>query len=151
MKAPAQTRSPSLLLTQAQREQFTRFPVLDERLLAQYYLLGESDLARDELPPSEVLEFLAEQIGVDVACYVLYAARQNTRHEHFAELCQRLGYVELSRRLNLELRAWLLPQAIITEQAFPLIVGVMDELRRRKILVARIQVLERLVGGAGQG
>ena len=164
----------SALLTSAQREQFTRFPVLDERLLAQHYLLSESDLARvmerrrdfnrlgyavqhtvlnhlgrglarDELPPSEVLVFLTEQLGVDAACYVLYAARQNTRHEHFAELCQRLGYVELSRRLNLELRAWLLPQAIITEQAFPLMVGVMDELRRRKILVPRIQVLERLV------
>ncbi|WP_425148682.1 Tn3 family transposase [Deinococcus sp.] len=162
------------LLTSAQRQQFTRFPAMNERLLAQYYLLNDNDLvrvmerrrdfnrlgyavqhtvlnhlgralARNELPPSEVLLFLAEQLGVDAACYPLYAARNNTRHEHFAELCQRCGYVVLSRTLNLELRDWLLPQAIITDQAFPLMVAVMDELRRREILVPRIQVLERLV------
>lgn len=162
------------LFTPAQRQQFTLFPTLDERLLAQYYLLNDNDLARvmerrrdfnrlgyavqhtvlnhlgrslarKEVPPSEVLAFLAEQLGVDPACYVLYAARNNTRHEHFSELCQRGGYVELSRTLNLELRDWLLPQATITEQAFPLLAAVMDELRRRKILVPRIQVLERLV------
>ncbi|GGR27029.1 hypothetical protein GCM10008957_42950 [Deinococcus ruber] len=147
---------------------------MDERLLAQYYSLKDTELARvlerrrdfnrlgyavqhtvlnhlghrlarDEFPPLEVLAFLSEQMKVDPACYVLYAARKNTRHEHFAELCQHAGYVELSRKLNLDLRGWLLPQAIITEQAFPLMTAVMDELRRRKILVPRIQVLERLV------
>lgn len=79
------------LLTHAQRQQFTRFPSLDERLLAQYYLLSEADLKqimnrrRDfnrlgyavqltvlrhlgrgltagEQPLPEVLEFLSEQL-----------------------------------------------------------------------------------------
>ncbi|WP_168733651.1 DUF4158 domain-containing protein [Deinococcus sp. Arct2-2] len=82
------------ILTSAQRQQFTRFPTLDERLLAQYYLLSESDLRQvtarrrnfnrlgyavqltvlqhlgrtlgaGEQPPPEVLGYLSEQLGLD--------------------------------------------------------------------------------------
>lgn len=85
-----QNARPSLF-TPAQREQFTRFPDPDERLLARHYLLGEADLRlvrerrRDfnklgfavqltvlrhlgralrpgETLPAEVLVFLAEQL-----------------------------------------------------------------------------------------
>ncbi|MCP2014015.1 TnpA family transposase [Deinococcus sp. HSC-46F16] len=163
-----------ILLTQAQRQQFTRFPRLDERLLAQHYLLNEEDLkqvkgrrrdfnrlgyavqltvlkhlgrglAASEQPPHEILVFLSEQLGVEATSYPQYAQRANTRHEHFAELCRRLGYAELNRTLNQELRDWLLPHAVITEQPFALMTALMDELRRRRILIPRIQVLERLV------
>ncbi|GGR74237.1 transposase [Deinococcus seoulensis] len=162
------------LLTPAQRQQFTRFPRLDERLLARHYLLDTTDLkavlarrrdfnrlgyavqltvlkhlgrglAAAEQPPEDVLIFLSQQLELDPACYPRYAARANTRHEHFAELCGQFGYTELSRTLNRELRGWLLPQAVITDQPFPLMTALMDELRRRKILIPRIQVLERLV------
>ena len=86
------------LLTPAQRQQFTRFPKLDERLLARHYLLDTTDLKavltrrRDfnrlgyavqltvlrhlgralttgEQPPPEVLGFLGEQLDLDPACY----------------------------------------------------------------------------------
>ncbi|WP_158679995.1 MULTISPECIES: Tn3 family transposase [Deinococcus] len=166
-----------LLLTPAQREQFTRFPALDERTLARYYLLSEEDLRlvrerrrdfnklgyavqltvlrhlgrglrKGEALPAEVLAFLAEQLRVDPACHDDYARRDSTRKEHFAELCQRLGYVELSGRLNRELRDWLVPSAVVTEQAFPLVGTLIDELRRRHILTPRLSVLERLVNAA---
>jgi hypothetical protein len=162
------------LLTQAQRQQFTRFPKLDERLLARHYLLDATELnavlnrrrnfnrlgyavqltvlkhlgrglAAAEQPPKDVLIFLSEQLELDPSCYALYAQRANTRHEHFAEPCGQFGYAELSRSLNRELRDWLLPQAVITDQPFPLMTALMDELRRRRILIPRIQVLERLV------
>ncbi|MPY68136.1 Tn3 family transposase [Deinococcus sp. SDU3-2] len=170
-------RSSESLLTQAQREQFTRFPPLDEHLLSRYYLLGEDDLRlvrerrRDfnrlgfavqltvlrhlgrplrsgETPPEEALAYLAEQLRVDAGCYGQYATRDPTRHEHFASLCQSLGYAELSRRLNDELREWLMPLAVVTNQPFPLMSALMDELRRRKVLVPRFSVLERLVHAA---
>ncbi|WP_034388955.1 Tn3 family transposase [Deinococcus sp. YIM 77859] len=171
------TLRPPTLLTSTQREQFTRFPVLDERTLARYYLLSEDDLRlirerrRDfnklgyavqltvlrhlgralrlgEMPPEEVLAYLTEQLRVDPACYHQYAAREPTRYEHFTALCQHLGYVELSRRLNHELRDWLVPLAVITDQPFGLMSALMDELRRRCILVPRFSVLERLVHSA---
>lgn len=164
----------SPLLTSAQRLQFTRFPKLDERMLARHYLLSAEDLKqvmarrRDfnrlgyavqltvlkhlgralgvgEQPPEEILMLLSEQLGVNPACFSLYAQRTNTRHEHFAELCGQFGYAELSRSLNQELRGWLLPQAVITSQPFALMTALVDELRRRRILIPRIQVLERLV------
>lgn len=164
----------SPLLTSAQRLQFTRFPKLDERMLVRHYLLSAEDLkqvmarrrdfnrlgyaaqltvlkhlgrglAVTEQPPDDILMFLSEQLGVNAACYPLYAQRANTRHEHFAELCAQFGYAELSRNLNHELRGWLLPQAVITGQPFALMTALMDELRRRRILIPRIQVLERLV------
>ncbi|WP_152872003.1 Tn3 family transposase [Deinococcus terrestris] len=164
-------------MTRAQREQFTRFPPLDERTLSRYYLLDDTDLRlvrerrRDfnrlgyavqltvlrhlgrALRPSEtlpeiVLVSLAEQLWVDPACYARYATRDPTRHEHFAALCQQFGYVELSRRLNHELRDWLMPLAVVTDQPFPLMSALMDELRRRKVLVPRFSVLERLVQAA---
>lgn len=60
-------------------------------------------------------------------------------------MCAQFGYAELSRNLNDELRCWLLPQAVITGQPFALMTALMDELRRRRILILSIQVLERLV------
>jgi hypothetical protein len=84
------------LLTQAQRQQFTRFPKLDERLLARHYLLDATELnavlnrrrnfnrlgyavqltvlkhlgrglAAAEQPPKDVLIFLSEQLELDPA------------------------------------------------------------------------------------
>ena len=110
------TASTPPLLTAAQRDQFTRFPLLDEPVLSRYYLLDTEELRlvrecrRDfnklgyavqltvllhlgrglrtsEVPPREVLTYLAEQLHVDPDCYALYAGRDTTRREHFAELC----------------------------------------------------------------
>ena len=168
------TASTPPLLTAAQRDQFTRFPLLDEPVLSRYYLLDTEELRlvrerrRDvnklgyavqltvllhlgrglrasEAPPREVLAYLAEQLHVDPDCYALYAGRDTTRREHFAELCGLYGYVGLSGALNRELRDWLVPAAVITDQPFPLMGTLIDELRRRKILVPRLSVLERLV------
>lgn len=161
-------------LTPSQRQQFTHFPKLDERLLARHYLLDATDLkavltrrrdfnrlgyavqltvlrhlgrslAAAEQPLETVLAFLSGHLELDPICYARYAQRGNTRHEHFAELCAQFGYAELSRRLNRELRGWLLPQAVITGQPFPLMTALVDELRRRKILIPRIHVLERRI------
>lgn len=110
------SRRPRSLLTSAQREQFTRFPEIDERTLSRHYLLGEDDLRlirerrRDfnklgfavqltvlrhlgralrpgETPPESALASLAAQLRVDPACFAQYATRDSTRHEHFASLC----------------------------------------------------------------
>lgn len=56
--------------------------------------------------------------------------------------------MELSRRLNYEWREWLMPLAVVTDQPFPLMSALLDELRRRKVLVPRLTVLERLVQAA---
>lgn len=162
------------MLTAAQREQFTRFPSPNERLLSRYYLLTEDDLAlvRDrrkdsnrlgyavqitvlrhlgrglaggEAPPDAVLAFLGEQLEIDPAKYGRYALRNPTRREHFGELCARLGYQPLSLDLHQEIGQWLVPVAVVSDQPFGLMSALLDELRRRKILIPRMGVLERLV------
>ena len=154
---------PPAILTEAQREQFTRYPELDEQLLARHYLLVEADLRlvrarrRDvnrlgyavqltvlkhlgrglrpnESPPASVVWFLADQLRVDPLCYALYSERGPTRFEHFAELCTHFGYQSLTHALNRELVAWLSPRAVTLDQPFPLAAELLDELRRRRIL-----------------
>ncbi|WP_162865829.1 DUF4158 domain-containing protein [Deinococcus wulumuqiensis] len=136
------------LLTTAQRQQFTEFPDPDDQLLARHYTLSDDDLVLiggrrrnsnrlgfavqlcvlrhldkvldvAEAPPTAVLSFLGEQLGIDPDEYAKYASREPTRREHFLELCQRLGYRSLSLTLNRELRRWLIPLAIVTPQPFP--------------------------------
>ncbi|MCY1703865.1 Tn3 family transposase [Deinococcus sp. SL84] len=162
------------LLTAAQRQQFTEFPEPTDALLSRYYTLSDADLAliqerrRDsnrlgfsvqltvlrhlgrgldvnESPPAAVISFLGDQLGIDPAEYPAYANRETTRREHFVELVQHLGYQTLSLALNREMRAWLIPLAVVTPQPFALMSALLDELRRRKILVPRIGVLERMV------
>ncbi|MBB6015980.1 hypothetical protein HNQ04_001212 [Deinococcus radiopugnans ATCC 19172] len=53
--------------------------------------------------------------------------------EHFAVLCKRLGYAELSRREGAELRDWLMPLAVVTNQPFPLMGLLLNEVRRRHL------------------
>ncbi|GGN45378.1 Tn3 family transposase [Deinococcus daejeonensis] len=162
------------LLTPAQRLQFTAFPDLTEHLIARYYTLTDEELTwvldrrRDanrlgfavqltvlkhlgrgldvgEIPPEAVLVCLGEQLDIDPAKFDVYARRDATRREHFGELCDQLGYRTLSVDLNRALRAWLIPMAVATPQPFALMSALLDELRRRKILVPRISVLERIV------
>ncbi|WP_407543129.1 Tn3 family transposase (plasmid) [Deinococcus radiomollis] len=165
---------PPATLTEAQREQFTRYPELNEQLLARHYLLVEADLRlvrarrRDvnrlgyavqltvlkhlgrglrpnESPPTSVVWFLADQLRVDPLCYALYSERGPTRFEHFAELCTHFGHQPLTRALNRELVAWLSPRAVTLDQPFPLAAELLDELRRRRILQPPIKTVERML------
>ena len=165
------------LLTAAQRQQFREFPEPTDALLSRHYTLSDNDLAliqerrRDsnrlgfavqltvlrhlgrgldvnEAPPTAVLSFLGEQLGIEPDKYPAYAQRETTRWEHFRELCEMFGYQALSQSLNQEMRVWLIPVAVVTPQPFALMSALMDELRRRKILVPRIGVLERMAAMA---
>lgn len=162
------------LLSRAQRQQFTAFPDLTDHLIARYYTLTDDELAwvldrrRDanrlgfavqltilkhlgrgldvgEAPPLAVLTCLGEQLNIDPAKFDVYARRDATRREHFGDLCAHLDYEPLSVELNQALRAWLVPMAVVTPQPFALMSALLDEVRRRKILVPRISVLERIV------
>ncbi len=163
------------LLTATQRFELLSFPALEERELYQHYLLSFDDLARvlvkrqpegqigfalqlttlrhlgraleRNLPVStEVLEFLADQLGVKTEVYADYAHRDTTRREHFVEACALSGF----RRYTLEdaaaLEAWLLPVALNLTRAVPLIQACQVELRERKIVQPNLSVLERLMG-----
>lgn len=102
------------LLSSSQRAAFEAIP-LDRADLIKHYILSAQDLSLirrrrgaqnrlglavqlallrfpgrallpDEIPPAELLTFLARQLGVQVTAWTSYADRDETRREHLAEL-----------------------------------------------------------------
>jgi len=49
-------------------------------------------LAPGELIPAQVSDFIAAQLGLTSDDLLLYAAREETRHEHLADLRRIYGY-----------------------------------------------------------
>lgn len=68
-------------------------------------------LASGELIPAEVIEFIGAQLGLRADDLVDYAAREETRHEHLAELRALYGFRTFSGRGARELKEWLFREA----------------------------------------
>jgi TnpA family transposase len=62
-------------------------------------------LQQGEQPPLALCAFVAEQLGVDVACFGDYAERDQTRREHVLEIETALGLRPLTGALYRELAA----------------------------------------------
>lgn len=147
---------------------------LSDQLLARYYTLSDDDLtliklrrrnqnrlgfaiqlaylrfpgrtwhASEEIPP-RVLVYLADQLRVNPMSIVLYAQdREATRFEHLAELQQVYGFHPFSPRMYREMATWLLPLALTTDNGVALVEALMQEMRKRQILIPGITTLERL-------
>jgi hypothetical protein len=101
-------------------------------------------LGPGEHPPVPMLAFVAEQLGVSPAAFAGYAARDQTRREHAAELgaLLRLRSFHLADwrsclRLGAE-AAW------ATDRGEPIVAAMLAHLRREGIIVPSAAVLERI-------
>jgi hypothetical protein len=108
-------------------------------------------LQQDEQPPAALCAFVAEQLGVDVACFGDYAERDQTRREHVLEIQTALGLRPLTRALYRELAAWLLPTALATDHGPTLVTTLLEELRARRIVCPPLAAIERLAGSCLSG
>jgi TnpA family transposase len=126
-------------LTDRQRDALLRLPV-DQAELLTYYTLSDEDighirqrrrphnkfgfalqlcvlrypgrvLAPGEIIPMEVLEFIGAQLGLRGEDLIDYAAREETRHEHLAELRAIYGFRSFSGRGARDLRDWVSREA----------------------------------------
>ncbi len=68
-------------------------------------------LAPGELIPADVVEFIGAQLGMHADDLVDHAAREETRHEHLAELRALYGFRTFSGRGARELKEWLFQEA----------------------------------------
>src|SRR3546814_4682631 len=122
-------------LTDRQREALLHLPV-DQGELLRHYTLSDEDLghirqrrrahnrfgfalqlcvlrypgrvlAPGELIPAQVSDFIAAQLGLTSDDLLLYAAREETRHEHLADLRRIYGYRSFSGRGARDLREWI--------------------------------------------
>jgi TnpA family transposase len=101
-------------------------------------------LLPSETPAAELLSFLSRQLGTSESAWADYAARDETRREHLAELLLHCGLHSFGIGQYRSLAAWLLPTALQTSRGIVLVGAAIDELRRRSIVVPRLAVLERL-------
>jgi Domain of unknown function (DUF4158) len=97
-----------------------------------------------ERPPAALVSFVAEQIEVQPESLDDYLGSEQNRRRHAAELQDRLRLRPFRTRPAAELAVWLLPRAIENDRLVHLAELVMEECRRRRIVVPPPRRLERL-------
>jgi nucleotide-binding universal stress UspA family protein len=101
-------------------------------------------LHADEQPAAAVVAFVADQIDVIPEAIHAYLGSEQNRRRHAVELQDQLGLRPFGTRPAAELASWLLPHAIENDQLAHLTKLVLEECRRRRIIIPRPQRLERL-------
>ena len=165
-----------LSLTKAQRDALLTLPDTEEAFIRHYSFTGEDGeilwryrtpetrlafalqlcilrypgrvLRRGEVMPLHLLAFIAEQVGVPPAAIGGFARRPQTRYEHLAALRSRFGFCDLTDATKAELKQWLAPIALKTTDGHAVLVALAEEMRRRRIIIPGVSVLERLAAEA---
>lgn len=101
-----------------------------------------------EFIPDAPLRFVGDQLGIAPDLLAGYATRGPTRYEQLDTLREVFGFRQLSRPIQAELQAWLLPIALTMTGGIDLARILMEEFRRRRIIVPGITSLERMVSKA---
>jgi TnpA family transposase len=105
-------------------------------------------LAQGEKPYEPVLSLVAEQLQIPASAWDLYAERDETRREHLLELFSLLRMEPFSTRHYRALSEWLEPMALQTTRGIFLAQAVVEELRKRLIILPPVAVIERLCSEA---
>ena len=101
-----------------------------------------------ELIPSAALRCVADQVDLTPEALAAYAARFQTRYEQLDALRADFGFVGFTPEHRRKLLTWLLPVALTTTSAATIAATLMDELRRRRLIVPGPSLVDRLVSAA---
>ena len=105
-------------------------------------------LGEKEKPNTRLLHFVATQLGVAPDVWMRYAARDETRREHVAELLLCLGLEPFTAEHARAVVSWLEPAAAQTTRGLVLAQTLIAELRKRRIVLPPMAVIERLCAEA---
>lgn len=165
-----------LSLTDAQRTALMALPETEDAFV-QHYSLSEDDcdtvarcrtpetrlafalqlcvlrhpgrvLRHAEVIPFSLLAFIAEQIGVSPDAITGFARRRPTLYEHLAALRARFGFQDLTRPNRERLHAWLAPLALRNIDGLSVITALLEEMRRQRMIIPGVTVVERLAARA---
>lgn len=161
-------------LTGTQRHEFLKFPDVDDFVLGRYYQLSGSDLrfldGIGDMPqklgvavlitvmrhvgrnamtltvPEVVLNEVALQLDCDPALFQTYQKvwRKHSK-DHTHRVKAHLGFVSFQIHHRQELLQFMHDRAHHTDMWFPLMVDLVEELRKRRILMPKITVLEGII------
>lgn len=170
--------TPEILLTEEQRLELTQIPAnISEWEIAKHYTFSERDkeiinshrkesnrlgfavqlgmlrnpgwpLGSIESVPSLVLEYIAEQLGINIEILDQYAKRKNTRREHLQEIREEYGYVNFTEEDLATLSEILLTAALENDNVDSLMRIAIDSLRRQKVILPGITTIEKIVHSA---
>jgi TnpA family transposase len=105
-------------------------------------------LAREEEPHPQMLAMMAAQVRAPASVWARYAERDETRREHVSEITRWLGLRALDLHEHRALSQWLLPIAMQTMHAMALAQALVQEMRRRRIVLPALGTIERLCAQA---
>jgi TnpA family transposase len=117
---------------------------LGHALMLCYLRYPGRPLHADEQPAAALVAFVADQIDVLPEAIHEYLGSEQNRRRHAVELQDQLWLRPFGTRAAAELASWLLPHAIENDQFAHLAKLVLEECRRRRIIIPRPQRLERL-------
>jgi TnpA family transposase len=163
-------------LTAAQLDELFALPI-EKNILIRYWTLADTDLEEihrrrrernrlgfalqlcvlrypgrllqpGELIPAEPLRFVADQVGATPEALAAYAARFQTRYQQLDALREGFGFADFTTGHRHQILAWLLPVALAMTSAAAIATTLMDELRRRRLIVPGPFIVEQLVVAA---
>lgn len=105
-------------------------------------------LAPGEVIPAPVTDFIAAQLGLSGDDLLLYAAREETRHEHLADLRRIYGYRSFTGRGARDLREWITREAETATSNEDLARSFIAECRRARTILPASSTIERLCADA---
>lgn len=105
----------------------------------------------EEQASSPMVRFIAHQIDAEPEHLTDYARRDETRREHLSELLGALGLGTFGLAEYRALSGWLLGLARTTDHGLVLVQALISELRKRRVVVPVLTVLERLATAVRSG
>ena len=101
-----------------------------------------------EVIPHSMLNFVGAQIGVEGEELIVYGEREATRYQHSTSLQRLYGYRPFEGRARDEIAEWIGTAAEAARANEDLAAGLLDEMRRRFIIVPGPTTVERLCAEA---
>jgi TnpA family transposase len=101
-------------------------------------------LGSDEIPPADMLAFVASQIACDAAAFASYALRSETRWEHLGELQTHLGMRPFRRENARAVAHVAMEQANGSDRGDAIVSAMVAYLREQNVLLPSSSELERL-------
>jgi hypothetical protein len=92
----------------------------------------------------EVAGFIAAQLDILPEALAGFARRAPTRYEQLGVLRRAYGFVDLTHPHRQALQDWLLGVALVTTDGVAVVAALAEEMRRRRIVIPGVTVLERL-------
>src|SRR5208283_5937201 len=101
-------------------------------------------LGSEETAASEVVAFLAHQLGIESGAYNEYAQRDETRREHLGEIQSHLRVRPFSRDDYRYVAKIATDEAVATDRGAVIVAAMIEALRTRGILLPAPTILERI-------